>query len=275
MFWYEFNRFDSGIYAFGFDAGDRLQHLFWTQKVLTASNNTLPKEIEDYYTEKDAFLGQVLDKMDGDTKLIIFSDHGFDSFERAVTINRWLVDNGYMALTQEPAGREEGGLFKYVDWSRTRAYSLGFASVYINVKGREGQGIVDESEKDKLVDEIASKLSNLTDTNGKSVIKNVYKGREIYSGPYAEDGPDMIVGFQEGYRMSWQNAVGGLTAETINDNTLAWTGDHLIDRSFVPAVLFTNFKIKKAAPQITDIAPTILKLEQLQVPNDMDGEALV
>ena len=280
MFWHEFGRFKSGVYAFGFDSNDRLQHIFWGERALEKEGDEIeiPKEVEDYYMGKDRFLGKLLEKMDNETHLIIFSDHGFTSFEKAVTINTWLVKNGYMVLTKNISEitNKSNGLFRYVDWNRTKAYSLGFASIYINLKGREGKGIVKGGEKGKLIDEIMGKLSGLSDPeNGNKVIAKLYKGEEVYSGPYAEESPDIVVGFRPGYRMSWQNAVGGVTEWVVKANDNEWKGDHLVERDYVPGVLFTNFKIRKQNPDIMDIAPTVLSLIGLEVPREMDGESLV
>ena len=267
MFWYEFERFDSGIYAFGFDAGDRFQHIFW--------DSAIPKELEGYYTDKDRFLGEVLEKLNDDTHLIVFSDHGFSNFERAVSINTWLVENGYLKLTQKPTEDDPGNLFKYVDWNGTRAYSLGFVSLFINLKGREGNGIVQENEKETLINEIIEKLIDLRDPKyNKRAITNLYRSSEIYSGEHTENAPDVIIGFEPGYRMSWQNAIGGASPEVIFNNDEEWKGDHLMDRSHVPGVIFANFEISKQNPGLMDIAPTILSLLGLEIPESMDGEAL-
>ena len=278
MFWYEFNRFSKGVLAFGFDAGDRLQHIFWTNRVL--SNNTseviISPEIEDYYIKKDMLIGEILEKMDSKTHLIIFSDHGFSSFEKAVDINSWLVVNGYMTLKEKPNEQEEGALFSLVDWNKTKAYSLGFASVYINQKGREGNGIVNPEEKNDLIEEIIKKLRDLKDPQtGQKAITNAYKGRDIYHGIFAGNSPDIVIGFKEGYRMSWQTAIGGLTPEIFNYNEQEWVGDHLMDRSHVPGVIFTDFKIEKENPSLMDIAPTILDLLRIKIPDEMDGKNLV
>jgi predicted AlkP superfamily phosphohydrolase/phosphomutase len=260
IFFYELDRFEKGLYAFAFDSGDRLKHIFWDRGI--------PKEIEDYYVEKDKFLGEVLKKL-GDTKLIIFSDHGFSSFEKQVNLNSWLVKEGYMEITSD-----DGSLFEFVNWSKTKAYSLGFTSVYLNLKDREGKGIVEQAEKNKLIDEIVFKLKDLRD-GGKKVFTEVYKGTEIYTGEYSYLAPDIVVGFSIGYRMSWRSAVGALDKEIISENKKKWKGDHLIDRSHVPGVLFTNFEIKKANPEITDIAPTVLALFGVEIPDNMDGRSLV
>ena len=179
-----------------------------------------------------------------------------------------------MTLTEEPTEEDPGDLFSHVDWNRTKAYSLGFASIYINLKGREGQGIVEPEEKHALVTEIMEKLRKLTDGRTK-VVTDAYRGEEIYSGVYAADAPDIVIGFAPGYRMSWQSAVGGATPEVIFDNGKEWIGDHLVDRSHVPAVVFTSFKIGKDSPKMQDIAPTVLSLLDVDIPEGMEGESLV
>ncbi len=267
MFWHEFGRFGEGVLAFAFDAGDRMQHIFWR-------GDGMVPEVEKYYEKKDEFLGKVLESMDDNTCLIIFSDHGFSNFERAVDINRWLVENGYMVLTQEP--EDDGALFKYVDWSRTKAYSLGFAGMFINLKGREGQGIVEEKDMEMIINEIIGKLLELEDGgNGKRVITRLYRGSEIYHGKNTGNAPDIMIGFEPGYRMSWQTAIGGMAESVIADNDREWKGDHLVDRSHVPGVLFANFRIEKENPSLMDIAPTILEILNIDIPEEMDGEPLV
>lgn len=108
---------------------------------------------------------------------------------------------------------------------------------------------------------------------GKRVIAKLYKGEEIYRGEYAKDAPDIVVGFERGYRMSWENALGGSTSEVFSDNERAWGGDHLIDKSHVPGIIFTNFKIATESPDLIDIAPTILLLLGLDAPRSMEGES--
>lgn len=257
MFWLEFGRFD-GVLAFGFDASDRLQHVFWSGR---------QDVVEDYYADKDRLVGEILGRLDNDTRLIIFSDHGFSRFDRAVSINTWLIQNGYMSVTE---GEDKGELFSRVDWENTKAYSVGFTSIYINEKGRERDGIVEG--KKKLIDEIISKLSNLEDpATGKKVITSLYKGIDIYSGKFAGEAPDIVIGFEPGYRMSSDNAVGGFSPEIISDNTEKWKGDHLIDPSHVPGVMFTNFRTS-GDPSLVDIAPTILGI--LDIPENMEGDSL-
>lgn len=269
MFFYEFKRFKQGLYAFVFDSGDRLKHIFWNSRD-KIKRKALPKEIEDYYLQKDNLIEKVLSKIDENTKLIVFSDHGFADFTYQVNINSWLVKEGYMKIKDN----NQNSLFRFVDWKNTQAYSLGFTSLYLNLKGRESQGIIGNDEAEGLTKEIADKLKSLKN-NSNPVFTKIYKSKDIYKGNFLDIAPDLILGFSQGYRASWQNAVGGMDKDIIFENKTKWKGDHLIDRSHVPGVLFTNFRINKKSPSIIDIAPTVLKLFNVDIPKSMDGVALV
>ncbi|MEM3370375.1 MAG: alkaline phosphatase family protein [Candidatus Woesearchaeota archaeon] len=281
MFFYEFNKFkqrDSGVLAFGFDAGDRLQHVNWDDKnIFNFSKDFLINEaIINYYTQKDELIGKVLDSIDNNTALIIFSDHGFTSFERAVNINTWLMRNGFLTLKKNISENDAGELFKYVDWNKTQAYSVGFSGIYLNLKGREKNGIVDPENKEILIDEIIMRLKDFKDPKtNRTIIKKVYKSTDIYSGDYVFDSPDILIGFEPGYRMAWQSVIGGFTSEVIMDNTKLWNGDHIVDYSEVPGVLFTNFPINKKNPSLIDIAPTILDILKINYSQSFEGKSLL
>lgn len=268
LFWHEFKEFKSsknGVYAFVFDASDRLQHVMSEEKELYKN-----QPIVDYYVKKDGFLGKVLDNLDDDTLLLIVSDHGFSTFNRAVSVNNWLVENGFMKLDGNID--DSGPLFKNVDWNRTEAYSLGFTSIFINQKDREAKGIV--TDRDKVSDKLLSKLRELKDTDGKKVFYNVYRREDIYKGGFVNDAPDIIIGFNPGFRMAWQNAIGGFSPETIMDNDKKWKGDHLIDPKFVPGVLFSNEKFNASSASLMDVAPTVLDAFGIRYSAEIDGHTL-
>ena len=267
-FRFELKRFRNGVLAFIFDAGDRLQHLTWEE--LKEDSQDVPEPIERYYIAKDRLMGEVLSAVDSNTKLIVMSDHGFSHFRRQVNVNRWLLEQGFLSSN----GQQEAELFRGVDWARTKAYAVGFTSLFLNLKGREGSGSVDPSEREELLKDISGELLKLKD-GGIPVLRSVARGSAIYSGEFAHEAPDLVLGFSPGYRMSWQSAVGLLAGEVVSDNDSAWKADHLIDNRYVPGVLFTNFKIGKSNPQITDIAPTILDFFGLDVPAELDGEVLL
>lgn len=284
MLWYELDRFKEGLLASAFFSTDRIQHIFWVTK--DPSHPLYQKEyaekyghvIDDYYRKMDMVLGKVMERVDEQTALMVFSDHGFSSFRRTVHVNSWLAENGFMKLTKKITkdDKDGGGLFQYVDWKNTRAYALGFGSIYLNIKGREKQGIVNAgTEADAVSDEIIAKLAKLTDpADGQSAVRTVYKNKDIYSGDQLGNSPDLIIGFEDGFRGSWQTAIGGAPAELMEDNLKKWSGDHIIDPSIVPGILLTNFAINSNAPGLMDIAPTVLACFGMSV-EGMDGRTLI
>ena len=267
MFWHGFEKFqrEGGIYAFIYDSLDRLQHMFW-------ETDQINPEIEAYYIAKDKLLGKILDRVDEQTEIMIISDHGFASFDRAVNINTWLYEQGFLHLTKEPSDSNPGGLYEYVDWSKTKAYSMGFTSIYLNLKNREPEGIVED--KQQVIKEIKEKLLQLTDNN-EPVVHNVYRAEDIYSGDQLRDAPDLVVGFKPGYRMDWEAPVGGTTKEVVYDNTRHWRGDHLVDPSFVPGVFVSSFRTKKEIIEQTDVAPTIMSLLGQKNQEEYEGESVI
>lgn len=273
MLLYELQRFDTGLLAFVFDTPDRIQHMTPTPTDLATS------PIGRYYIEFDRFLGTVLDKVPENTPMLIFSDHGFSTFDRAVDLNRWLEREGYLvvdeaAFAQRKAG-SNGELYQYVDWSKTKAYAAGFAGIYVNIEGREGQGIVPKAQAAGVAKEIAEKLKGLRDPEGnKQVVHRVFLRDEVYSGPHAGEAPGVVVGLMEGYRGSWQTAVGGLAGQVVSQNHQTWQRDHIVDATFVPGTLITNFPLKAKAPHVYDLAPTVLTLLGLPVPVEMEGTPL-
>lgn len=270
ILWYEMERFKEGLLAFVFDTTDRIQHMFWDRE------DKYKDILKMYYQRMDKILGNLMNYIDEKTVLIILSDHGFNCFKRTVHLNSWLMKNGLMKLKETPS--EDGGsLFKNVDWEKTSAYAVGFTSIYLNLKGREEKGIVNQGEeseeiKRKIID-IFERLKD-PQTND-SVISKVYRREDIFNGPYIEKAPDLIVGFKPGYRMSWQTAIGGIPEKVIEDNEKKWEGDHIIDPEFVPGVFFSNFDIKKQNPSVMDIAPTILKCFEIHELKNLDGDFLI
>lgn len=283
MLWHELGRFKEGLLAFVFDTTDRIQHIFWSTRDAghPAYDETHAKKyqnvIEDYYRRMDKILQRTLETVDERTVILIMSDHGFTSFRRAVHLNSWLVQNGLMVL-KKPALDDEGDpLFKNVIWAKTKAYALGFSSIYLNLKGREAKGIVNPGhEAQQLKRKIADVLTSLKDPKtGASVIRNVYTREDLYSGPCISDAPDLVVGFNPYYRASWQTGLGGAPPRILDDNLRKWTGDHLLDSECVPGIFLMNRKTRAAHPNVTDIAPTILACFQIPQPENMEGDSLL
>ena len=271
MFFSALDRTRRGVVACVFDTTDRVQHMFFSQK---DGGGEYSRVIEDLYCRADELVGRTMALMDSETALFVLSDHGFTSFERGVDLNAWLLHNGYLALKEGAAGTSS--YLKDVDWSRTRAYTFGLAGVYLNQKGREAEGIVDPAEARALKRELAAKLSGLYDEQrARPAVRHAWPSDSLYTGPYLDAAPDVIVGYAEGYRASWDSAVGKVTAGVFADNTKAWSGDHCVDPHLVPGVLFSNRKIEAADPGIEDMAPTALDLFGIEPPPYMEGKSLL
>jgi predicted AlkP superfamily phosphohydrolase/phosphomutase len=162
-----------------------------------------------------------------------------------------------------------------VDWSRTRAYGVGLNGLYLNIRGREREGIVDPGQRDALLREIRQKLLDMRDPKDQSqVITRIDLAREAYQGAYAESGPDALIGYNRGYRAGWKTILGAFTPDVLEDNTNAWSGDHCIDFTKVPGVILSNRKLTAQAPALTDIAPTILSEFGIAKTDEMKGESV-
>jgi predicted AlkP superfamily phosphohydrolase/phosphomutase len=277
--------FENGVLFCYFQSSDIIQHMFWRYtdpEHPLYEKNAKPEYkqmIQTWYEKMDSILGDVMSRITEEDTIIALSDHGFDSFSRTVHINSWLRENGYLKLKDKDSesGKE---LFLDVDWPKTKAYSLGFGAIYINQSSREKQGIVKQgSEANSLKEEIASKLKKWIDKEkNKPVISNVYFKEDIFWGEHLDKTPDLYIGFNIGYRASWQTALGASPKELIEDNLKKWSGSHLFDPELVPGVIFLNQKITKKDPSIYDITPTILKAigynEQKLEDCDLDGKPL-
>ncbi|MHC4882813.1 MAG: alkaline phosphatase family protein [Planctomycetota bacterium] len=279
MFFDSLDKVSKGLCVCVFDGTDRLQHTFW-RDIDTghpAHDEAFDGRhvIEDLYKRMDDLVARTLKKCNGDgSMLMVISDHGFNTFRYGVDLNRWLEENGYLALK---ANDRQGKYLTAIDWSKTRAFAIGLSGIFLNIKGRESQGIVDPGdEAAQLRTEIADKLSGLVDSQRQNTpaIKSVYNSLKLYNGPYKQNAPDLLVGYYPGYRASWETAVGQVTEQVFHKNTKAWSGDHCIDASFVPGVLFSNRKIEAENPRLMDLGPTVLNLFGVQVPKYMDGKAL-
>ncbi|MCH9022474.1 MAG: alkaline phosphatase family protein, partial [Planctomycetes bacterium] len=281
MFFDSLEKVNKGVCVCVFDGTDRLQHTFWRYLDKDhPANQDLPHQeahqnvIADLYQRMDVIVGKTMQKCDqDDTVLMVISDHGFNAFRYGIDLNRWLEENGY--LTIDPS-KPAGDFLVNVDWSKTRAYGLGLAGIYLNIKGRESCGIVEsKGQAEALRDEIAEKLTGLMHPErNEPAIRRGYNAHKVYKGPYKKDAPDIIVGYNKGYRVAWETAVGRITEKVVHDNIKAWAGDHCIDPSLLPGVLFCNRKIRDENPRLMDLAPTALDLFGIKPPAHMDGVAL-
>lgn len=275
-----------------FQSTDKVQHMFW--RLVDPRHPMYNRRLADRYGDAidrvymraDTLVGEVLERCrDGRTTLLVVSDHGFSSFRKAVNLNTWLVRKGYMTLTSSDPVRDRnlddlfgrGTFWPNVDWKRTRAYALALGQIYLNVRGREREGVIATGgEYEALRREIVERLSALRDDEtGEPVVRRVYTREELYHGPYASEAPDLVVGFEEGYRVSWQTSLGGIPPDILEPNERRWSADHCsVDPAQVPGVLFSSRPLGGETASIVDVAPTVLRRLGITPPPEMDGRDL-
>ena len=235
IFFHQLEKFHEGVLAGIFDCLDRVQHMFL---------RTRQDIVDQWYIKLDHYVGEVqshIDKLNLDKyRFIVLSDHGFRPWENKVHLNHWLVENGYMSLSNQTETPD----LRDVNWQNTKAYALGLNSVYLNVANREGQGIVQPQDIEPLLDEIRTKLLDWKTDGGRQAISRVLLKHEAFTGPYARLGPDLVIGYAPGYRASSETGLGKSASTSVEANSDHWGADHCIDSTKVPAVLFTNRDIR-------------------------------
>jgi predicted AlkP superfamily phosphohydrolase/phosphomutase len=279
---YALEHYQDGLLFFYFSSTDLQAHMFWWDSDERHPVRS-PEDAKKYYGvlaelygKMDAVVGDVLKRF-GDATIMVVSDHGFCNFRRQFNINTWLRDNGYLGppdcegLLYDPRQPYK----TLVDWTRTRAYGLGINSLYLNLAGRERDGIVSPTERDALLEELRAKLLAVRDPlDGQPAISEVHRADQAYAGPLLYRAPDLIIGYRRGYRSSWDTALGGITAEIFSDNKEAWSADHCMATGEIPGVVFSNKPILHEQPALIDLAPTILEEFGLTPPRTMGGRSV-
>jgi predicted AlkP superfamily phosphohydrolase/phosphomutase len=232
--------------------------------------------IEEHYRECDEIVGEAMKHIDNETLFIVLSDHGMNSFQRGLNLNTWLFDNGFLALKAGSKPGDGGDFFHNVDWDRTKAYAMGLGCIFLNLKGRESNGILNAEDAESVREGIVSGLTGLADPARSAVaVRSVVRREQVYSGPYLSEAPDLLVNFSEGYRVSWDTPLGGVPQGLFADNHKKWGGDHVIDPALVPGILFMNKKFNAGAPDLVDLAPTILNALGVAKNAEMEGSDLL
>ena len=276
-----------------FEFPDRVAHVFWRfiDPQHPAYDPVLAAKWGDgilrSYQLMDAIVGDAMKAAEAhQAALIVLSDHGFSTWRKSVNYNTWLVQNGYLAVRSGVQVKErnvemlfdQGQFWENVDWSKSRAYSLGLGDVYINVKGREAQGTVNPgAEYDQLKAELKSRLASMVDPeNGARPVSRVFAREDIYRRFDPNMIPDLFVTNSEGYRVAWQSSLGGIQKNLIEPNKQVWSGDHCsLDPELVKGIFFYNRKLTSSrAPYIADIYPTVLGLLGVKAPYELDGVEL-
>lgn len=270
---YAFEHYEDGLLFFYFSSTDLQSHMFWwdsNEKHPVRSDEGAKQyfnKIKELYQRMDDIVGDILKRYGDEATVIVMSDHGFANFKRQFNLNTWLKKNGYI----EPA--DSTSILSDVDWRKTRAYGLGINGLYLNMRGRELNGIVSPSkERRKLLEELAAKLEQVRDIDGRPVIRKAHITEDEYSGDALKLAPDIVVGYHRDYRASWATCLGSMTDEVLLDNDSAWSADHCADVMELPGVVFSNRPIKRAAPSLVDIAPSVLSQFGLELPPSMEGK---
>ena len=263
-------------------ATDRVAHMFYRlidpdhPRYDAALAERYGDAILNEYRRMDRTIASTLEKLSSQDTLLVVSDHGFHNFRRGLHTNQWLRSQGLLALRNGQTSTQRELLVE-VDWSATKAYAVGTGQIYLNLKGRERDGIVSSSDVKELTAQIRTGLMELRDQErgGAIVVRNVYYARDNVRGPHGADAPDLQIGFAENYRTSWETILGGVPAGLFADNQKKWSGDHAAsDASETPGVILANRPLDKQDPHIADIAPTALAFFRRNVPEHYAGRPL-
>ncbi|MEM6293476.1 MAG: alkaline phosphatase family protein [Myxococcota bacterium] len=252
-----------GFMFYYFSTTDQAGHMLW---------GDYEEELVPFYERADKVVGHTLDTIDPDTTLMVISDHGFQRFDREVHLNRWLMDEGFLAL-DDPSNAGPTPGFEHVDWDNTQLYAMGLNGLYFNLDGREDQGVVTEEQKAAIEAELEKKLLAWIDPDtGKNVVLKLYRPAEMFEGGEMEFAPDFLVGFAPPYRMSPATGLGAVPNNQINDNPDEWIGDHCMAHETVPGVLFSNRKITGEKPRLHDVPVSVLTAFGIEPPKQMVGK---
>jgi predicted AlkP superfamily phosphohydrolase/phosphomutase len=282
-------------------------------KNLSEKEREIRTLIIEYYQHIDRIIGEIVKEIDGEANVIVMSDHGFGPMMGKFSVNGWLEKIGLLSydkkklrkfrikskigpivmqmirksdvinlrkrisphVRKSPSRMKAYNFFDCIDWSKTKAYAASNTEqgLYLNLAGREPNGIVKTGKDSDTVKEfIISKLKDLEDPKGNGkLVSRVYKKEEIYSGPFASTAPDIVIFLKEGEFLA---DVQPLEKMFMEPSWKTGTGTHRME-----GILIAYGKdIKKGnnieGARIIDLAPTILHMMNVPIPNDMDGRFL-
>ena len=261
QYFYLLDRFEAGLFFNYFGNLDQVSHMMFRHldPMDPDADAALAEVIPELYRDVDRIVGQTMERLGADDLLIVMSDHGFAPWRRSFSLNNWLRDQGYLVLINPNLASDPGFLLN-VDWSQTRAYGLGFNGLYINQSGRERDGIVAPAQAAELIEEIAAALRSVIDpATEKPAVSRTYASKQYFRDRgHLDVGPDLIVGYARGVRNHSDSAIGKFGAEVFGDNLGQWSGDHAMDHTVVPGVLFTSRVLKRPSHSLRDLSASIL-----------------
>jgi len=256
---------------------DRIHHGFWKfsdpKHAMFQPGSKYEHAIRDYYIYVDRKVGELLSLLDEETSVLVVSDHGARAMVGGVCVNEWLMEQGYLHLLEKPAGVVPFGKVK-VDWAKTKAWGEGgyYSRIFLNVKGRESQGVIDPRDYDRFRDELKAGLEAITDEKGANIGTKVYKPEEVYS-ETRRIPPDLIVYFGN---LSWRSvgSIGLGSIITFENDTGPDDANHDVYGIFIMKGPGLQRKGQREGLSILDVAPTVLNLMGIEVPKDMEGRII-
>ncbi len=271
MLRYEMARYEGGLLFFYFSSIDQTSHMYFGAMERDALPQYAPYKhvVPELYQRMDKVVGEVLDWA-GNTPVVIMSDHGFAPWTYKVNLNTWLAQQGYLSLL--PEGKLGKGILGHIDWENTQAYALGLNQLFLNLKGREAQGAVAPEERDVVIQRLKRDLESWRYAEtGERVVTKAMRAPE---GQYADRAPDLIIGYNRGFRSSDSSAMGAVGQEVIQRNEGHWNGDHCMHASHVPGVLISTKALGVTEASLVDFAPTVLDYFGVTPAKDMKGQLL-
>ncbi len=235
---------------------DRINHFFWADGEEAAGG--YHSEFWEFYSEVDRFVGDVAGRVTDDTDLLLLSDHGFCRLRWEVDLNAYLVEGGFLRF------KKSGDGLSRID-PASHAYSLIPGRIYVNLRGREGIGSVDDADYSRVREDLAAFLAELVDAAGNRVISRVYRREEVYHGSAFDRAPDLIALPFDGYDLKAKFAPAGVFAEGQGRS-----GMHTHPDAFA----LLRGKELLTGGSILDIPPTVFSLLGVPVPEAFDGESI-
>ena len=244
-----------------FMSTDRVNHFLFGDY---ATDGEYKTEFLEFYRTLDEYIGEIRELLDDDTTLIVASDHGFTRLEWEVNCNHWLTTEGW--LSYDADGDDEPDSLADID-AETRAYSLIPGRFYLNLEGREPEGVVPESEYETVREELIADLESLTGPDGRSVCKRIVKGETVFDGDRDEIAPDLVVLPADGFDL--KSGFGGKESVFTEGPR---NGMHKFENSLLYA---TDPAIDVAGANLYDVVPTILDQMEIDTADTFDGESLL
>ncbi len=257
---------------------DRVHHAFW-QHMDPAHHRYVPGNafetvIPDYFAHVDARIGELLAVVPDDAHVVVVSDHGAQCMDGGIALNEWLYQQGYLVLHEPPAAPSRLEALK-VDWARTTAWGSGgyYGRLFLNVKGREPQGLIEPGDYEATRDKLINELEALGDPDGRPIGTRVLKPESLYRAVRGQAPPDLFVYFGN---LRWRSVgtVGTGQVHTFENDTGPDDANHAQDGLIVLAGPGIPAEGPVPGLEIRDLAPTVLRLFGLDVPADLQGRAI-